>query len=266
MFRTPAFNAFVLCFLLSPLGNTLAQGPADPVLAKVNGQEITQADYQAVVGEQFAGKQEPPMRRLIVNDLVNRELVVQDAQRQGLDETPEFREIVERLKYNALFNFGLQKYYEKHPVTEEQLKGEYRKLESLKQYKIRHILVPEYNEAVAVINLLNQGQDFALVASQRSRDAMTSARGGELGWLVEQQMFEPVAAVVRTLKQGGITGQPVQTSAGWHIVQLQEVREIPPLPYEQVRGQLMAQIRDRLTADYLEGLRQEAKIEIKQTR
>lgn len=255
-------NLFVsTVFLLTvPFNSVLADSPA-VVLATVNGNKISQQDYNVFVGIAAEMKQ-MPYQPAVINQLVNRELVVQDAITQGFDKDSSFLKILETLKYNAMFNFGMQKYFERHPVSEERLRKEYERFEPLKQYQIRHIVVNSRREAEELIKTIRTDGNFAQLAAQYSIDPISRPRGGGVGWLTEEQMFEPIAKAVATLSKGAVTKEPVKTSAGWHVVLLEEIREQPPLPFEAARGQLMLQVRQKQTVEYFDRLRKDAQIEI----
>lgn len=259
MFRQTLFAGTVLFFTL--MLNTLVADSPEVVLATVNGNTISQEDYNAFVGIPTEMKQ-VPYQPAIINQLVNRELLVQDALKHGLDKDLLFLKILETLKYNALFNFGMQKYFEQHPITEERLREEYEEFGPLKQYQVRHIVLNTRREAEALIKKLRAGGNFAQLAAQYSIDSITRPRGGSLGWLTEEQMLEPVAKAVANLSKGAITEEPVKTRAGWHVILLDEVREQPPLPFEAAKGQLMMRVRQQQALEYVDQLKKGAKIEI----
>ena len=259
MSRRNLFASAALLFVLL-LNPVLAESPT-VVLATVNGNKISQEDYNAFLGIPAEMKQ-GPYQPTVINQLVNRELVVQDALRQGLDKESSFLKILEALKYNAMYNFGMQKYFERHPVTEQRLREEYQKFGPLKQYQIRHIVVHSRHEARGLIKKMQGGGNFAQLAAQYSIDPISGPRGGSLGWLTEEQMFEPVAKAVATLSKGAVTGEPVKTSAGWHVVLLEDIREQPPLPFEAARGQLMLKVRQQQSVEYFDHLKKDAEIDI----
>lgn len=259
MFRQAFFASAVLIFALL-FKSVLADSP-QVVLATVNGETISQEDYNAFLGSPAEMKQ-VPYQPAIIHQLVDRELIVQDALDQGLDKDASFVNILETLEYNALVNFGMQKYFERHPITEERLREEYQKFGPLKQYQIRHIVVNTKRESEALIKKIRAGGNFAKLAAQYSMDPATRPRGGSLGWLTEEQMLEPVTKAVVNLSKGAVTKEPVKTQAGWHVILLEGVREQPPLPYEAAKGQLMMRLRQQQTVDYVDRLKKGAEIVI----
>lgn len=238
-----------------------ATDPAETVLATVNDKAITLQDYNEYIGVQ-PGAQPAPVQPAAVHGMVNRELVVQDAIMQGLDKDALYVRMLEDFKGNALYDLGMRKYFETHPIAEERLREEYGKIEPLKQYKARHILVGSRDEALALITEIQQGKNFAQLAAERSTDATTRPYGGDLGWLAKEQMFEPIVKAVDAMTKGSSTKEPIQTEAGWHVVLLEDIREVPPVQFDAARNQLEAQVRDQLMAQYIEELKKGAEVEI----
>jgi len=231
------------------------------VIATVNGKDITLQDYYEHVGAPPNANIKP--EPAIINNMINRELVVQKALTQGLDKETPFVKILENLKYNALFDFGMQKFLHSQPISDERLRAEYKNFPPLTQYKVRHILVKTQAEAQNLIKEIQAGKKFDQLAAQYSIDPMTRPRGGDLNWLTKEQILPEVAKVVVEMKKGTFHPQPIQSKVGWHVVLLENTRELPPIPFEAARGRLTAKIHDQMAAEYFKSLRAEAKVEIK---
>lgn len=261
-------NKYVLLLstLLSCTLTFTLQAADEAGIATVNDKPITQQAYDDYI-KAFPvpiGMNMAPNRDLVVNELINRELVVQDATKKGLDKDAAFLKQVEALRYQALFNFGMQKYLQDHPVTEERLQQEYTKFKALKQYKLRHILLNNKEEALAILQQLQQGMNFAQLAMQRSIDPLSRPQGGDLGWLAPVQMLPPIAQAAEKLTKGQLSSEPIQSKVGWHVVLIEDTREVPPLPFEQAKIQLLPAVQKQLMDEYLATLKKEGKIEIKQ--
>lgn len=257
----PKRSLFVSLLLSGALSFPVAATePSEIVLATVNDAKITQEDINNYVGVPPGAQ--VPNQQAVLEEMVNRELMVQEARERGLDKDPAFLNIIEKLKYNALFDFGMQKFLEKHPISDERLREEHKKVPPLKQYKVRHILVDNQQKAEQLIESIKQGQDFGQLAMQHSMDPMTRPRGGDLGWLTKELMFESVAKEVAAMNKGSFTTKPVQSQAGWHVVLLEDVREVPPLPFEAARVNLMAVVQNQMAAEHMAELKKPAKIEM----
>jgi len=252
--------------LLSITLNSAAATTAETEIAKVNDKSITQQNYDDYL-KAFPippGMNVAPNREVVVNELVNRELVVQDAIKQGLDKDASFLKQLEAMRYQALFNFGVQKHLETHPVDDKRLQEEYSKFKPLKQYKARHIVLSTKEEAMTTLQQLQQGMNFAQLAMQKSIDPISRSQGGDLGWLAPPQMLPPVAEVVVKMNKGQITPEPIQSKVGWHLVLIEDVREVPVVPFEQAKFQLLPVVQKQLMDEYLTKLKKEAKVDIKQ--
>lgn len=237
-------------------------------IAMVNGKAISQQaydDYVKAFPPAPPGVNMAPDQQAVINDLVNRELVVQDAIKNGLDKDSAFLKQLEIMRYNALYSFGMQKYLETHPLSDDRLRQEYSKFKPIKQYKARHILVKTQEEAANVTNQLSQGANFAQMAMQYSIDPTSKPSGGDLGWFTKEQMT-PVnpqfAEAVTTLEKGKLSPQPVQSNLGWHVILLEDTRDLPPIPFEAARPQLMMTVQQQLMMDYQKGLKDKGKVEI----
>ncbi len=237
-------------------------------IAVVNGEAITALDYDELV-KAFPpappGVNAAPDRQMVINELVNRKLVLQDAIKQGLDKDSLFVKQLEMMRNNALHAFAMQKYLETHPAADDRLKEEYSKFKPLTQYKARHIMVNSQQEAMNLLGQLSQGGNFVQLAMQFSVDPTSKPNGGDLGWFTKEQMamINPEFAEAVANMQKGLAPQPVQSKLGWHVVLLEEVRELPPVPFETAKPQLMMGVQQQQMMEYLKSLKDSGKIEIK---
>jgi len=254
-------SALLICTL--SLGVVCAEGTTT-TLATVNDKAITQQDFENYVITHPAppGINVPPNKKFVLEELVKREIVVQDALRQNFDKDTDFVERLADVRYNMLFEWAIQKYLEAHPVTDEQLRAEYQKFPPLKQYKLRHIVVASMQEGKSVINQVQLGANFATLAMQISMDPMSRQQGGELGWLTPEQMFPAITAIVAGLEKGKIYPDPVQSPIGWHVVLLEETRDVSPVSFETAKANLLPTVRAKQTLEYIEELRKKAEIEL----
>jgi peptidyl-prolyl cis-trans isomerase C len=244
----------------------------DPV-ATVNDQPISKAFFEAYAAQrqaQLQGKggdpNSPEARNALTNELVNQALLMQEAEKQKLDSDPQFTLQMEMIRRNMLASAAIRKLIMENAPSEEAIQQEYEQIiaaqEGKKEYKARHILVDSQEQASSIIENLNEGGDFAALAAEYSSDS-TKAKGGELGWVGSDVVPPDFTAALAGLEKGKYTEQPVQTSYGWHVIMLEDSRDVTPPALEEMRPQLTQQVQGRMLNDYLAKLRQEAEVDIK---
>ncbi|MDD5578970.1 MAG: peptidylprolyl isomerase [Methylobacter sp.] len=238
---------------------------ADAV-AVVNGQYIsksTLAELEKDIAERSHGQTFP--KEKLVEELIQRELLVQDALQKNLDKSPEVIAQLDIAKRSLLSQAALQDFLKANPVTDADVKAEYdNKVAGEKgtEYKARHILVKTEAEAKKLIAQLDKGADFAKLANKYSLDAKESQNGGDLGWFVSTQMVAPFSEALVKLEKGKYTKTPVKTQFGWHIILKEDSRTQTPPPLESVKEQLMPYLQRQKVQNMLESLRKHAKVEI----
>lgn len=254
-------NILLVTAALSMLQPALA---ADSV-ATVNGKPIKQSLVDFIVKDATARGQkvDSSMHDVIVSKLITSELVYQEAQRQGLDKSADYLAREELSRRELLVNTYLQDYLKKNPVSEADIKAAYDKFKAElgdKEYSARHILVATEAEAKDIIAQLGKGADFAKLAQEKSKDPGSKDKGGDLGWFSPGGMVKPFSDAVTTLKKGQVTQTPVQTQFGWHVIKLEDVRDMQPPPYDKVKEGLQKQLQQRQLEKLLTDLRAKAKI------
>lgn len=238
---------------------------ADGIAATVNGKNIKQSlvDYIIKDANDRGQKVDDNVRDVIISKLISSELILQEAQRVGLDKTPEFLAKEELARRELLVNSFLQDFVKKNTIAEADIKAAYDKYKSEmgdKEYSAKHILVSTEAEAKEIIAQLGKGGDFAKIAKEKSKDPGSKEKGGDLGWFSPGGMVKPFADAVAGLKKGGLTQAPVQTQFGWHVIKLDDVRDAQPPAYDKVKDALQKQLQQKELEKLLNDLRAKAKI------
>lgn len=248
----------------------LAVNPAfaeDKTAAIVNGVPIPQERVETIVKAVVASQGQtdtPELRKAIRENLILKELVMQEAHAKGLDKQPEVLEQIENAKQEILINAFQQDYIKSNPISEEQYKDEYAKLRvnlGTTEYKARHILVESEDEAKAIIAQLGKKGNFDKIAKEKSKDAGSAEQGGELDWAVPVSFVPPFANALLSLKKGAYTKEPVKSQFGWHVIKLDDVRELKMPTYEELKPQIQQRLTQQALQEYVAGLRSKAKIE-----
>lgn len=246
-----------------------ANADAD-VVATVNGKAITRAEYDSYARERTmhrppSSKDPEEERKAVINELINLELIRQDAVNKGLDKKPEVVADLENQRRSILVGTAVRQQVENNPISDEALKKEYDARiasQSTTEYKARHILLSSEEDAKGIIAQLDKGADFQKLANEHSSDP-AAKNGGDLGWFTADQMVQPFAEAVKTMKKGAYTKAPVKTEFGWHVILLEDTRQNPPPSFEQVKEQVRNFMQSQQINDYISKLREQGKIEIR---
>ncbi|GAB4263908.1 MAG: hypothetical protein Kow0065_14680 [Methylomicrobium sp.] len=237
---------------------------ADAV-ASVNGKYISKATLASLekdIAERSQGQQFPKDK--LIEELVQRELLVQDALQKQLDKTPEFVERMEVVRKSLLSQAALQNFLKSNPVTDEEVKAEYDKninSDNSMEYKARHILVKTEDEAKKLIEELNKGAKFEELAKKNSTGP-SGPEGGDLGWFAPNQMVTPFSEAVIALENGKYTTEPVETQFGWHVILREDSRQQTPPPLDAVKEQIVPFLQRQKIQKMMENLRAQAQVEV----
>jgi len=190
-------------------------------------------------------------------------LVAAKAEKDGLSKG-ETAAAIELSRLDALQRAATESYLKDKTPTEQELKTEYDTQVAQmprNEYRARHILVQTKEFADQILARLAKGEKFEALA----KDSLDSSRdkGGDLGWFGPQAMVKPFADAVMALKKGETTAKPVQTQFGFHIIRLDDVREVQPPPFEQVKPQLTQVVLAKKFRAYGDELAKAAKVEKK---
>jgi peptidyl-prolyl cis-trans isomerase C len=245
--------------------------PAKPAakggaVATVNGVAVPQARADLLVQEQMQRGQpdNEQLRGAVREELINREIVAQEAQRAGVSKLPEVQAQIDWARQSIMVNAYLREYARKNPVTEAEIQKEYDTAKSQhgdKEYKARHILVETEDQAKSLIAELKKGAKFEDLASKNSKDPGSAARGGDLDWNVPGTFDRQFSDAMVKLEKGKVTDAPVKTRFGFHIIQLDDVRPAKFAALGEVRPRIQQMLVQNKIDELVKGLRAKAKVE-----
>ncbi|MCM0043788.1 MAG: peptidylprolyl isomerase [Burkholderiaceae bacterium] len=247
----------------------LAASAALPVhaqnVAVVNGKAIPTARVDAMVKQmvQQGQKDSPEMRSMIKDELINREVLAQEADRQGIASRPEVKNQIDLARQSIMIRALAQEFLAKNPVKDEDMKAEYDKFKAQsvgKEYRARHILVEKEDEAKAIIGKLKGGAKFEELA-KASKDPGSANQGGELGWAPPDAFVKPFSEAMVGLKAGEFTQTPVQTQFGFHVIRLEETRDAQVPGFDEVKGQIAESLQQQRLQNFQQDLKKKAKIQ-----
>jgi peptidyl-prolyl cis-trans isomerase C len=247
-----------------------AQSTADnPVLVTVNGKNIRQSQLIEAVRSNPNPEQAntPEGRRALLEELISRELVSQDAVKKKLDKTAQAQFQLQQARQSVLIDLAVADHFQKNPIDEAAMRAEYRRqidalkaLGPMQQYQIRLLVLPTEAQARDAIRDINKGQSMEQLVRQSSTDP-SRANGGLLDWLLPNQMLPMVSNVVENLSKGKLSAAPIQAPNGWNVVRVEDVRTFTPPKFEDATAQLRASLIQQRRAAYLNQLRESAKLQ-----
>jgi peptidyl-prolyl cis-trans isomerase C len=246
----------------------LAADPAGASIATVNGVDIPRTRFDMIFQSQTAQGQPdtPEFREDLREVLITREVLAQEALRRNMDKDPAYLAQMDAMRQQILLGILFEDFIKKNDPTEQQMRAEYEqaKVEIEKsgerEYLVRHILVKEQSEAKAIIAQIKGGGDFSAIAREKSQDPGSKDSGGELNWSEPERYVAPFAEAIRALKKGELSAEPVQTSYGWHVIQVVDERTPPFPPFEQVSEQIKESLIGKARDALIDELRAKAKI------
>ena len=242
-----------------------AASAAGPV-AKVNGVAIPRArlEYMVEQQKQRGGQDNEQMRAMVREELVNREIIAQEAARTGLAKRSEVQTEIDMARQQILVNAYLRDWVRRHPISDADIQREYDRAKQqtgAKEYKARHILVETEEEAKGVIAELKKGGKFEEIAAKSSKDPGNKDRGGDLDWNVPAQFDKAFSDAMVKLEKGKYTETPVRTRFGFHVIRLDDVRDINFPALADVRQRIQQQLVQGKVQDLIQGLKAKAKVE-----
>jgi peptidyl-prolyl cis-trans isomerase C len=235
-------------------------------VAIVNGKPVPASRVEALAA-QLAKAGRPvsvEMQGQLKDEIIAREIFMQEAQKRGLDATDDFRNQIELARQTLLIRELFADYQKANPITDDEIKAEYDKFAAAnggKEYRARHILVEKEDDAKAIIAQLKKGGKFEEIAKKQSKDPGSGANGGDLDWANASSYVPEFSAALVKLTKGQTTQAPVKSQFGWHVIKLDDIREAQLPKIEEVKPQIAQQLQQQKLAKFQEELRAKAKIE-----
>jgi peptidyl-prolyl cis-trans isomerase C len=235
-------------------------------VAIVNGKPVPKARVDALAAQLAkAGRPiSPEVQGQLKDEVIAREVFMQEAQKRGLDGSDDFKAQMELARQTLLIRELFADYQKNNPVTDADIQAEYDKFvaaNSGKEYRARHILVEKEDDAKGIITSLKKGGKFEEIAKKQSKDPGSGANGGDLDWANAASYVPEFSGALTKLKKGQTTDAPVKTQFGWHVIRLDDVRDAQLPKLEEVKPQIAQQLQQQKLAKFQEDLRGKAKIE-----
>lgn len=241
-----------------------------PVFAQtaftVNGQTISVAEQKELmkVLADRGVKDQKQQLEAARSILAQEKLIEEAAKKANIAQDPAVKALIAERKTEIYSAELVRKNAAAHPLTDADLKKTYEEVK--KQYdpneiKVRHILVKTEQEAKDIIKSLNAGGDFAVIAKEKSLDQGTAAQGGEIPFTNIRRIAIPgFAETAMALNKGSLLPVPFHSALGYHVIQLQDKREVPLPSFDALKPQIQNLAAQRQAQQYMADLMRNAKI------
>ncbi|SEA02136.1 peptidylprolyl isomerase [Variovorax sp. YR216] len=234
--------------------------------AIVNGKPVPKARME-VLAQQLAAAGRPvtpEMQDQLREEVIAREVFMQEAQKQGLDATDDYKNQIELARQAILIRQLFENYRKTNTVSDADAKAEYDKFvaaNSGKEFKARHILVETEDQANKILADLKKGAKFEDIAKKQSKDPGSGANGGDLDWASPASFVPEFSEAMVKLGKGEMTQKPVKSQFGYHIIRVDDIRQAQLPKFEEVKPQIVQQLQQQRLQKYQEDLRAKAKVE-----
>jgi peptidyl-prolyl cis-trans isomerase C len=257
--------ASLILFTCAALQSIQAADPVpEKIIVEVNGYKITEGLFRL-----YSQQRKLPVsiitaqqRAALVEELINRTVIYQDAVVLGVDKTPAMLAALEFQRVNIIAATMIDRSSDRFDVSESDMKKEYETRQGElggNELKARHILVADEKSAKDIIIKLNKGGDFSKLAGKHSTGP-SAVNGGDLGWFKTDQMVKEFSLAAGKLKKGSYTKKPVKTQFGWHIILLEDKRSVDAPSFESIKEQIRVGMQGKMIEEYIGKLRSKAEI------
>lgn len=247
---------------MEPVGQEVASPLGPGQAALVNGNVVPESVFRLHVlnlTQQSADDLNENDRVALLEDLIDLILVAQEAEREGLLNERTVAAEMELQRLQLLANRMAQRYIDRNPATEDEMRAMYEEnLPNLvtTEYRAQHILVSTEQLAEALITELDSGASFTDLVSEYS------INDADLGWFTLEAADPAFAAGVRDLEVGSYSPAPVQTQFGWHVIFLEDSRQLDAPEMESIRNELRAGVDRQRVEQFLDELRDRGSVEL----
>jgi len=245
-------------------------------IAVVNGKAVPKARVDAMLDQiakqaqpgQPAPERTPELEKKVRDEVVLREIFIQEAERRGLQKSKDYQDQMEFARQSVLMRALIQDEEKKSKSAgaEAEARAEYEKIKAAngdKEYRARHILVEKEDEAKALIAQIKGGAKFEDLAKKSSKDTGSAENGGDLDWANPGNYVPEFANALKALQKGQMTDAPVKSQFGYHIIKLEDVRATQFPAFDEVKPQLMQRITQQRMAKFRDDLKAKAKTDYK---
>ena len=242
-------------------------------LAKINGQSITLEDFNRRYQEaEKLFQLKRASRKVFLEDLIKRDLAIQEAKKEGLDKDPEVIERMNAVLYQSLLTKKLASEFEDIHVSDSEAKDYYAKNPEVRTSQIfvgvRSEAKPdEVKKALQKIKAIQEEElkdgkkNFSEVAQRRS-EGLTAAMGGDIDYQTKDKLDPLYYETALKLRTPGKVSDIIKTQFGFHIVKLTGIKPWDEADHAMVKRLVFEEKRAQIYEHYMSKLRAEAKVQV----
>jgi len=258
----------IICLMFLSFSVVAKDKLPNGIAATVNASNISEAtldDAVKAITSKGQAQDTPKLRQAILEELITREVLIQEVGKLGLEKTSDAQKELIQLRKNFLIGKLMKQFTDKNPVTETEIKAEYDKQLKLnqqtpqKEYKLSGMLFKTEADAQSALARVKSGEAFDKVAREKSIGP-TRDKGGDMGWVLPKVLMPEMAQALVSVTRGNITPAPFRSRLGWHILKVEDERTFKLPSYEEVKGQITAFLGNSRRSAYVSKLREAAKV------
>ena len=239
----------------------------DPVVANINGQLIRMSDVETAQQSLPPQYRNMPLQAVfpaLLDRLIDSKLVVLEGRKNKVQDDAAFKKRMAFVEEQVIQDFWIQRELARR-ITPEELQKRYaersKSMPPEEEVHAKHILVSTEDEAKAIVAEIKKGTPFEKLAKEKSTDKASGAEGGELGWFKKGDMVPEFATAAFAMKKGEMSETAIKTQFGYHIIRVEDRRQAPPPPFEEMAEQLREEASREAVTALLNQLRSVAKVE-----
>ena len=238
-------------------------------IATVNGKPVPKARVETLLQQVTkSGQQQrsPELEAQVKDEVVRREIFIQEAEKRGIPQTAEYRTKMELGRQSLLIGSLMEDFRAKNPVSDGDAQVEYDKFKAANtgnEYRARHILVEKEEDAKALIAQIKAGASFEDLAKKNSKDTGSAANGGDLDFANPNNFVPEFSKAMTSLQKGEMTQEPVKSQFGYHIIKVEDIRPATFPAFDDVKAQIKQRIEQQKMAEFQQGLIDKAKTDYK---
>ena len=237
-------------------------------VATVNGKPVPKSRVDILLTQASRGGQQrsPELEQRAREEVVLREIFAQEAEKRGIPASADYRAQMELVRQTVLIRELFEDFKKKNPVSDAEARAEYDKFKAQSsgtEYRARHILVENEDDAKKLITQIKGGAKFEDLAKKNSKDTGSGENGGDLDFAKPDSYVPEFGKALTSLKKGEMTDTPVKTQFGYHIIRLEDTREAQFPAFDAVKPQIEQRLAQVKLQKYQEDLRKAAKTDFK---